>query len=467
MISVIEPQPDRFSDDLRSSLELAQREAAYRHSAYVDVEHLMLGLLRGDGSSARDLLRQHGVNCDTLYDQVADAVGVERPTPIKVKDYSKAARAVLARAAQEAGVYGQPLLSSVHLLLGLMGETNGAVHDALAGIPLGPNDVRAYLRERGTRIPAPANRAVPRTMPRDNPPRSPGGEEPDIVLIPYRPARKRQSASATVSRWGNWPWIAGILALLVAYLVFVLPGNSLFTFIIVLVGWVFSVTLHEFCHAAVAYLGGDHTVKDKGYLSFNPLKYTHPMLSIGLPLLFLALGGIGLPGGAVYIERHRLKNKWWSAAVSAAGPAANLLLAGVLAAPFALGLVKTNLIEFKILFGQTTQSGPIWENATLWSAVAMLAMLQVTAVLFNLLPVPGFDGFGVVEPFLDQSTRYYLLQFGTYGFLLVFLALWFLPPVAHAFWNSVFEVTRALHLPDNLVSQGYTNFMFWRNNPPQ
>jgi Zn-dependent protease len=181
----------------------------------------------------------------------------------------------------------------------------------------------------------------------------------------------------------------------------------------------------------------------------------------------LALGGIGLPGGAVYIDRHRLKNKWWSAAVSAAGPAANLLLAGVLAAPFALGLVKTNLIEFKILFGQTTQSGPIWENATLWSAVAMLAMLQVTAVLFNLLPVPGFDGFGVVEPFLDQSTRYYLLQFGTYGFLLVFLALWFLPPVAHAFWNAVFDVTRALHLPDNLVSQGYTNFMFWRNNPPQ
>jgi len=286
-----------------------------------------------------------------------------------------------------------------------------------------------------------------------------------VVLIPYRPARRKQRAPGTTSRWGNWPWIAAILAALVLYLAFVLPGNSLFTFVLVLVGWVFSVTLHEFCHALVAYLGGDYTVKDKGYLSFNPLKYTHPMLSIGLPLLFLALGGIGLPGGAVYIERHRLKNKWWSAAVSAAGPAANLLLAVVLAAPFALGLVKTNVIEFKILFGRTNQAGPIWEDATLWSAVAMLAMLQVTAVLFNLLPVPGFDGFGILEPFLDQSTRYYLLQFGSYGFLLVFLALWFLPPVAHAFWNTVFDTTRALHLPDNLVTEGYTNFMFWRNPP--
>jgi Zn-dependent protease len=465
MISVIEPQPERFSNDLRSILELAQREAAYRHSAYVDVEHLMLGLLRSTSSPAKDLLCEHGVDCKALYDQVASAIGVERPTPITVKDYSRGARAVLARAGQEAAVYGQPLLSSIHLLLGLMGETNGAVRDALDGISLNPNDVRTYLREHGSRIPAGANHAAPAAAPREGSGRSASGQEPEVVLIPYRPARQKQRAAGTASRWGNWPWIAAILAALVLYLAFVLPGNSLFTFVIVLVGWVFSVTLHEFCHALVAYLGGDHTVKDKGYLSFNPLKYTHPMLSIGLPLLFLALGGIGLPGGAVYIERHRLKNKWWSAAVSAAGPAANLLLAGLLAAPFALGLVHTNVIEFKILFGRTNQAGPIWEDATLWSAVAMLAMLQVTAVLFNLLPVPGFDGFGIVEPFLDQSTRYYLLQFGSYGFLLVFLALWFLPPVAHAFWNMVFDTTRALHLPDNLVTEGYTNFMFWRNPP--
>jgi Zn-dependent protease len=465
MISVIEPKPDRFSDDLRSILASAQHEAAYRHSAYVDVEHLMLGLLRSSGSPAQDLLCQHGIDCDALYDQVAAAIGIERPAPINVKDYSRGARAVLARAGQEAAVYGQPLLGSVHLLLGLMGETNGAVHDALTGIPLDPNDVRAYLRERLGHISAAANNAASAAAPRQGLSRSSNGPDPEVVLIPYRPARQRQRAPATASRWGSWPWIAAILAVLVIYLAFVLPGNSLFTFVIVLVGWLFSVTLHEFCHAAVAYIGGDHTVKDKGYLSFNPLKYTHPMLSIGLPLLFLALGGIGLPGGAVYIERDRLKNKWWSAAVSAAGPAANLLLAGLLAAPFALGLVKTNVIEFKILFGQTAQAGPFWEDATLWSAVAMLAMLQVTAVLFNLLPIPGFDGFGILEPFLDPSTRYYLMQFGTYGLMLVFLALWFVPPVSHAFWNMVFEVTRTLHLPDNLVTEGYTNFMFWRNPP--
>ena len=81
------------------------------------------------------------------------------------------------------------------------------------------------------------------------------------------------------------------------------------TFIVVLVGWIFSLCLHEFSHAAVAYLGGDTTVREKGYLTFNPLKYTHPVYSILLPLLFLALGGIGLPGGAVYIETWRLRSR--------------------------------------------------------------------------------------------------------------------------------------------------------------
>src|SRR5512142_224535 len=102
------------------------------------------------------------------------------------------------------------------------------------------------------------------------------------------------------------------------------------TFLIVLIGWIFSLCLHEFSHALVAYYGGDYTVREKGYLTFNPLKYTHPVYSIVLPLLFVLMGGIGLPGGAVYIERWRLRSRLWATAVSLAGPAANLLIAIVL-----------------------------------------------------------------------------------------------------------------------------------------
>ena len=66
--------------------------------------------------------------------------------------------------------------------------------------------------------------------------------------------------------------------------------------------WVFSVCIHEWGHAFVAYHGGDYTVKDKGYLTLNPIHYTHPVTSILLPALFMMMGGIGLPGGAVYID---------------------------------------------------------------------------------------------------------------------------------------------------------------------
>ena len=102
------------------------------------------------------------------------------------------------------------------------------------------------------------------------------------------------------------------------------------TFLIVLAGWIFSLCLHEFSHALVAYNGGDYTVREKGYLSFNPLKYTHPVFSIVVPIIFLLLGGIGLPGGAVYIETWRIRSRKWLSLMSLAGPASNLLVAIVL-----------------------------------------------------------------------------------------------------------------------------------------
>ncbi len=80
--------------------------------------------------------------------------------------------------------------------------------------------------------------------------------------------------------------------------------------IFVCVGWIISVCLHEFGHAIVAYWGGDTSVKDKGYLTLNPLKYTNINLSLLLPLLFLLIGGIALPGAAVYIDTRRLRNRW-------------------------------------------------------------------------------------------------------------------------------------------------------------
>ena len=67
----------------------------------------------------------------------------------------------------------------------------------------------------------------------------------------------------------------------------------------------------------------------KGYLTLDPRKYTDPVFSLVLPLLILAIGGIPLPGGAVWINHHALRNKRVESMVSLAGPFFNLLL-GVL-----------------------------------------------------------------------------------------------------------------------------------------
>jgi Zn-dependent protease len=213
------------------------------------------------------------------------------------------------------------------------------------------------------------------------------------------------------------------------------------TFIVVLIGWVFSLCLHEFSHALVAYLGGDYTVREKGYLTFNPLKYTHPVFSLLLPLLFLVMGGIGLPGGAVYIETWRLRSKNWRTAVSLAGPASNLLL--------------TIILALVLRFAPNNSTG-------LWPGLAFLALLQVTAVVFNLIPVPPFDGYNAIEPHLDDLTREKFEQTRGVFIWIVFLVLWFVPIVSNMFWGLIFFISKILGVPLELASMGLSQFMFWR-----
>ena len=212
------------------------------------------------------------------------------------------------------------------------------------------------------------------------------------------------------------------------------------TFSIVFFGWIFSLCLHEFSHALVAYYGGDHTVREKGYLTFNPLKYTHPVFSIVLPLLFLLMGGIGLPGGAVYIERERIRNRYWLSAMSLAGPLSNLLLAII------LGLI--------LRFSPVTNSG-------IWPGVSFLLVLQVSAVLFNLIPLPPFDGYNAIEPFLHPVIRTQVDRFRDMAIWIVLLAFWFIPFIGSFFWGTVFIFSTFLGVDWNIAVNGLQRFRFW------
>ena len=212
------------------------------------------------------------------------------------------------------------------------------------------------------------------------------------------------------------------------------------TFAIVLFGWIFSLCLHEFSHALVAYFSGDYTVREKGYLTFNPLKYTHPLFSIVLPLLFLVMGGIGLPGGAVYIERWRIRNRFLLSAVSLAGPLANLLVA------ILLGLVLRFVPNI---------------NPSLLPGLSFLLVLQVSAVLFNSIPLPPFDGYNVLEPFLDNVIREQVDRFRGMAIWVILLLFWFVPAVSSSFWSTVLRVSTTLGVDWSMVVDGLQRFRFW------
>ncbi|MEV7670117.1 site-2 protease family protein [Streptomyces sp. NPDC000963] len=222
-----------------------------------------------------------------------------------------------------------------------------------------------------------------------------------------------------------------------------LPGLAVFLF--VTSAWVVSLCLHEYAHARTALHGGDVTVGAKGYLTLNPLKYTHAALSIVLPVLFVIMGGIGLPGGAVFIERGRIEGRWKHSLVSAAGPLTNVLFALVCTAPFWLDALDGVPPAFRY-------------------ALAFLAFLQVTAALLNMLPVPGLDGYGVVEPWLSYGVKRRIEPYAPYGFFVV-IALLFVPAVNGAFFDAIDALMRALGVPEQSRYCGSRLFRFWEGTP--
>lgn len=221
------------------------------------------------------------------------------------------------------------------------------------------------------------------------------------------------------------------------------PGFSVFLF--VTSAWVVSLCLHEYAHARSALHSGDISVGAKGYLTLNPMKYTHAMLSIVLPLVFLVLGGIGLPGGAVFIERGRIRGRWRHSLISAAGPLTNVLFAFVCTAPFWLH----GLDGIPPLFRY---------------ALGFLALLQFTAAILNALPVPGLDGYGVVEPWLPYSIRRQVEPFGQVGMLAVFALLW-IPSVNHAFFDLIDTILRGVGVSGNDTYCGQQFYRFWYGKP--
>jgi Zn-dependent protease len=219
----------------------------------------------------------------------------------------------------------------------------------------------------------------------------------------------------------------------------------LLTFAFVMVGWMLSVMAHEFGHALVGYWAGDHTVKAKGYLDFDPRRYADPFVSLGIPILALAVGGIGFPGGAVYLNTGLMRSRPWRAAASLAGPA----VTAVIFVGLALGL--------NLWFAIAGRA-----HGDLFPALSVLAFLQAMALILNLLPIPGLDGFNAIRPFLPGAWGPGIRKLEGLSMVALLVLVFVIPGASAALFRAAATLSLAAGLDPAALNYGWKAFHFWQ-----
>lgn len=205
------------------------------------------------------------------------------------------------------------------------------------------------------------------------------------------------------------------------------------TFLIFIVVFLYSVILHEVAHGWVASRFGDDTARISGRLSLNPLVHIDPIGSIIVPLL-LYLSGTGFLFGwakPVPVNPYRLTGgkaafRW----VSMAGVLTNLILAVIAAIVLK---ITTQYLGFGI-----DNLGVLFFRAALQINIALGA--------FNILPLPGFDGFNFLATFnpivrlINKTPLANPLFMARYGLLLSILLLFLLMPYIGLILNFILSL---------------------------
>lgn len=184
---------------------------------------------------------------------------------------------------------------------------------------------------------------------------------------------------------------------------------------------VIAIVFHEVAHGWVARWLGDPTAAEQRRLSFNPLRHVDPIGTVVLPLS-LAIAGAPVFGWAkpVPVDASRLRNpRTGMMLVALAGPAMNLGLATLGA--LALGMLAAAT-------GGAIAAGSGGQVAA--DILLSFILINVFLAIFNLLPIPPFDGGHLVEGLLPRPLAARWASFGRFGFLLLIGLLVVLPMVA-------------------------------------
>src|SRR5262245_12823214 len=179
---------------------------------------------------------------------------------------------------------------------------------------------------------------------------------------------------------------------------------------------VIAIVFHEVAHGWTALMLGDPTAKERKRLSLNPLRHVDPFGTLILPGL-LILSGLPAFGWAkpVPVIKQRLNNpRFGMMAVAAAGPATNIVLA-------TFGAIVLGLVA------RTFGAQPSAIEAVAVTSLSLFIAINVFLALFNLLPIPPFDGSHIVEGLLPERAGRVYEKLRPFGFPLMFLVLLVLP----------------------------------------
>ena len=196
--------------------------------------------------------------------------------------------------------------------------------------------------------------------------------------------------------------------------------NVLYQIAVWLVPLVIAIVFHEVAHGRVARRLGDPTAEERGRLSFNPFKHIDPFGTVILPLLLAVSHAGAIFGWAkpVPVNYARLRNpRRDMVLVALAGPGMNLLLALIGAASLAA-----------ILAMSPNAQGPA--TKLIASNALNFIFINIFLGVFNLLPVPPFDGGHVVEGLLPRPLAARFRQIGRFALLVFVMLLLVLPAIS-------------------------------------
>jgi Zn-dependent protease len=195
--------------------------------------------------------------------------------------------------------------------------------------------------------------------------------------------------------------------------------NLVFQIAVWLVPLVIAIVFHEVAHGLVAKRLGDTTAEERGRLTLNPFKHVDPFGTVILPLI-LAISHAPVFGWAkpVPVNYARLRHpRRDMVLVALAGPGMNLLLALLGAIILAVTL--------------SVSSNPNSATTVLIAGNALnFVLINIFLGVFNLLPVPPFDGGHVVEGLLPPPLAIGFRKIGRYSLLVFVMLLLVLPAIS-------------------------------------